>query len=71
MTRLILFSIESVDPAEVESEEKRLARLNAYDAWQRDFMRRFYAERAASIRASGDPVRIRLLVAYEQRERAA
>lgn len=69
MSQPLLFAVEIVDPDEVESEEKRLARMNAYDVWTAAFYRRFYTERAASIRASGDGVRIRLLVAYEQRQR--
>lgn len=69
MSQPLLFAVEIVDPDEVESEEKRLARMNAYDVWTAAFYRRFYTERAARIRASGDPVRIRLYEAWQARQR--
>lgn len=67
MTQLILFPVEIIDPAEVEPEDARLARLNAYDAWNAAYLRRFYRERAAAILASGDGVRIRLYREWQAR----
>lgn len=50
-----------------------LKRRNAYDAWNAAFLCRYYEARAAEIKASGDPHRIRLydehIARYAQRGR--
>jgi hypothetical protein len=46
-----------------------IRRRLAYDAWQLDFLRRFYDERREAIMQSGNPVRIRLLNEHDEPER--
>lgn len=69
MSQQSLFPIEVVDPDEVEPEDKRLARIDAYDRWNADYLRDFYMRRAAAILSSGDVTRIRLLREWQARER--
>lgn len=51
MTQLILFPIELVDPDDVVSEETRLARMTAYDAYHAVYLRHFWNARRAVIAA--------------------
>lgn len=64
MSQISLFPIDQVDPAEVESEDHRIARMNARDIYNADLLRRMYTRKAAEILASGDVWRIRLYMAW-------
>lgn len=69
-----LIEIDQFDPAEIEPEDKRIARVNAADAWNTAYLARFNQRRAAAILSSGDATRIRLYndwLKHQGMERAA
>jgi len=68
MSQLILFPIEVVDPAEVEAEDARLARLDAIDRYNEMMLRDFWNRKRSAILASGDKTRLKLLREHDDRE---
>jgi hypothetical protein len=68
MTQQSLFPIDLVDPAEVEPEDARIARLDAIDRFNERHLRDFWNRKRAVIEASGDTVRLKLLMEHDDRE---